>query len=228
MNRKALTIAAALTVSLVACQGPEHLILKKYFNAVAFKDKMTLASIAVEPTAPNVTKWEVVAVGEERTEVAQLKPLAEAEAQAKAKLDELKGRAREAQGANDAAKAALDAAARKDKATAQAAFDESKAAYENAIQAVKDAQKAWNSAKEATALERKITTLSAGELPQLDTMDGEFRTKDVTVKLTAKAEDGTETEKDYVITMRAYKMKNPATTRTHRGKWIILKLQPQS
>lgn len=216
----------ALLFLLVACQGPESLVLKKYFTAVQFKDKKTLGSIAVEPSMPNLTKWEVVSVGLETTEPAPLRSLTQAAEQAKAKLDDCKRKALEAQGTLEVAKQDLDKASRKEKAAAQADVDAKKAAYDQAYQAVKDALKTSNNAKEAMETEQKIAKLSAGDLPGIETMEGDFRAKDVTVKLTVKQEDGTEGAKDYVVSLRAYKLTNPATRRTIRGKWIILRIHP--
>ena len=224
---RTVRLAAALLFLLAACQGPEQLVLKKYFSAVQFKDKATLASIAVEPTMPNLSKWEIVSPGEITTQVAPLKALQQAADEAKAKLEELKGKAREAQAAVDVAKATLDSASKKDRAAAQSDSDAKKSEYEQAVQAVKDQQKALNIAKAAADAERKITALSAGDLTGLETMEGEYRSKDIVVKLTIKQEDGTEEAKDYVVTMRSYKMVNPATGRASRGKWIIMHMQQQ-
>lgn len=224
---RTVRLAAALLFLLAACQGPEQLVLKKYFSAVQFKDKATLASIAVEPTMPNLTKWEIVSPGEITTQVAPLKALQQAADEAKAKLEVLKGKAREAQAAMDAAKATLESASKKEKAAAQSDFDVKQTAYDQAVQAVKDQQKVLNIAKSEADAERKITALSASDLPGLETMDGEYRSKEVVVKLTIKKEDDTEEAKNYVVRMRSYKMVNPTTGRASRGKWIIMHMQPQ-
>jgi len=214
----------AIVVLLVGCQGPEHLILKKYFNAMQFQDKATLASIAVDPFTMSVTKWEIVSATPEKSEVAQLKALTEAEEAAKKNLDELKGKGREAEALKDEADTILKNARGKARAVAQTEFDTRKAAYDEAVAAVKEAQKTLNLAKAAAALERKVVVLSVGEVAGVEAMEGDFRSKDVIVKITGTAEGEAETTKEYLLKMRVYKMANPATGRAQRGKWIITEM----
>ncbi|MEW6367957.1 MAG: hypothetical protein AB1714_25275 [Acidobacteriota bacterium] len=215
-------------VLLVACQGPETQILKRYFSAVQFHDNTTMAAMAVEPSAPNVVKWEMVSVGEETAGTAQLRALVQAEEQLKLKMEEAKTKAREAKEAKDSAEDALKAAKKKDKGSAQSAVETKKSEWDLLVENVKAATKEYNDAKNATALERKTIALSVGELADLETMDGEFRAKDCVVKLTIKQEDNTEAVKDYVVALRQYKMRNPTTGRQIRGKWIILTMKPQA
>lgn len=218
----------AIVVLLVGCQGPEHLILKKYFNAMQFQDKATLASIAVDPFTMSVTKWEIVSSTPEKTEVAQLKALTEAEDAAKKNLDELKAKGREAEASKDEAENIMKNARGKAQSVARTEFDTRKAAYDEAVATVKEAQKTLNLAKAAAALERKIVVLSVSEVEGVETMEGDFRSKEVIVKITGKAEGESETTKEYLIQMRIYKMANPATGRSQRGKWIITEMSPKS
>ncbi len=220
-------VITIMVLLVIGCQGPEQMLLKKYFNAMQFQDKTTLGLMAVDPVTLNVSKWEIVSVGEETTKPAELKAKTQAEEDAKKQLEDLKAKGRETEGPMQEAEAMLKTARGKSKTIVQADYDAKKATYDAAVQKVKDAQKVLNLAKAETAEERKIEVLSVTEIPGIEEMEGEYRTKTVTVRLTLKKEDRSDaTPKDYIIELRSYKLTNPATGRPARGKWILVKMAP--
>lgn len=220
--------AISLVVLLAGCQGPENLLLKKYFTALQFEDKATLSSIACEPVSMRVAKWEIVSVSEELEKTAELKPRSLAIEDATAKLEALQKQGRDTKDAFETADAALKSARGAAKAAAQADFDQKKADWEKMKQSIIDADKAVTAAKGALADERRIAVLSVSEIPGIENMEGTYRAKDVMVRLTIKGEDGSDSVKEYLMSLRNYRLKDSQTGRALGSKWIIVRMEPKS
>src|SRR3990172_2715881 len=78
-------------------------------------------------------------------------------------------------------------------------------------------------AKEAVDRERHLVGLSLGQLPDLDTLEGEVLQKQLDLELTIGGQPQV-----WVMTLRRYNMTRPGAGPRVLSRWIIQDLQPKS
>ena len=67
MKRKSLSLIELILIlfSMQSCTTkPEQSLLKRYFQAIAMNDTMTMSTMALEPIKLDVVSWEIVNVSE--------------------------------------------------------------------------------------------------------------------------------------------------------------------
>jgi hypothetical protein len=108
---------------------------------------------------------------------------------------------------------------------AQRKAEELKVKYDEVLAEHKDLQKGYNEAKAAAAKEEEIATFSlgTGEMPTIRDFTGDVHSKEVDVKT-----EGQSGVKNYRVNLRRYILRDEAMGITHRGRWIIVKIQALS
>jgi hypothetical protein len=218
-----LTVALALIAAQSCSSKPETTLLTKYFNAISMNDTTTMSTMAVDPIKIDAASWKITSVSEEKIEPANLADIGAKEADLKKQQDAHVPVTLDAKDALDIAKddftTARTAAA---KAAAKAKMDAAQAKYDEEYKLHQDIIRQYNEAKAAAAKEEEITTFSlgAGQLTNIRDLKGTVHTKDVIVE--AKMKSG-ET-KNLTISMKMYQLKDEAANITHRGRWVITKI----
>lgn len=225
MGRKCLYVFAAVLVlfSFQSCSSsPEQSLLRSYFHAIQLKDVATMSSMALEPMEIDATSWKITNTSVVKTEPASLPDLNKQELDLKKKLEEHVGVTLDA-------KDALDAASDTYKATrtpaAKKRMDDLQAAYDKIRGEHNDLQKSYNDAKAAASREEEITNFSLGsrDITNIRDLTGQVHSMDVTVQATTK-----EGLKNYKFDLRQYELKDEAANLNRTGRWIIVKIEPQS
>lgn len=227
MRRKSF-IVLGLALALVAAQSckshPETNLLTKYFNAISMKDTTTMSTMAVDPITIDAASWKIVSVSEEKIEPAALADIGAKEADLKKQQDAHVPTTLDAKDALDIAKddytTARTAAA---KAAAKAKMDAAQAKYDEEYAKHQDIIRQYNEAKAAATKEEDITifSLGAGQLPNIRDLKGDVHTKDVQIEVKTKAG----AVENYKISMKMYQLKDEAANVSHRGRWVITKIE---
>ncbi|MFC2164008.1 hypothetical protein ACFLT2_03290 [Acidobacteriota bacterium] len=229
MDRKFLSLFAVILVLglLSSCSSnPEEQILKRYFSALQLNDSTTLSTMALEPIAMETDSWEIISVSEEAIENFALADMNKEETSLKKQLEDHVGVTLDARDTWDNAvyegERARTGAARR---AAKNKADELKVKYDEVLTEHKDLQKGYNEAKAAAAKEEEIATFSlgTGEMPTIRDFTGEVHIKEVDVKT-----EGQSGVKNYRVFMRRYILRDEGMGVTHRGRWIIVKIQSLS
>jgi len=229
MDRKFLSLFAVILVLcfLSSCSShPEEQILKRYFSALELNDNTTLSTMALEPVAMEMDSWEIISVSEEVVENFALSDMNTEEASLKKQLEGHVGVTLDARDTWDnAVYEGERARTRAAKRAAQQKADELKVKYDEVLAEHKDLQKGYNEAKAAAAKEEEIATFSlgTGEMPTIRDFTGESHKKEVDLKT-----EGPSGVKNYRVFLRRYILKDESMGVTHRGRWIIVRIQSLS
>ena len=226
MAKKTCSIAGIIILLSVlnSCgTHPEEGLLKRYFSALTLNDRMTLSTMAIEPISIDAQNWEILNVSEELIEEFKLPEMDATEKDLQKKLTDHVGPVTELDdelwAAKEDLKAARTAAARR---AAQARVDEAQVKFDEERGIHSEMQKAANEAQAAARKEEEIAefSLGAGNLPNIRSLTGEVFSKEVDVR--AEGPSGT---KDYRFFLRRYVLEDEPLNITHRGRWIITKIE---
>ena len=229
MDRKFLSLFAVILIFcfLSSCSSnPEEQILNRYFSALQLNDNTTLSTMALEPVAMETDSWKIINVSEEVVENFALGDMNKEETSLKKQLEDHVGVTLDARDTWDnAVYEGERARTRAAKQAAQKKADELKVKYDEVLAEHKDLQKGYNEAKAAAAKEEEIATFSlgTGEMPTIRDFTGEVHKKEVDVKT-----EGPSGVKNYRVYMRRYILKDEGMGVTHRGRWIIVRIQSLS
>ena len=220
----ALATVLALALGVAACGGgPEANVINQYFTALRANDTNTLTSFATVQFEQKVDSYKIVSVGPEARTPATLPDLVAKQKQLEAdlaknnrdakawgndlnvypKLDEV--RSLEQKGAK--IPPALEPIHQK-----WTAFNEKD----------RELKKAVADAKAAVEREKRIATLSLGQLEDLETLKGDVITKDVELSMTVAGQ-----AKTYVMTLRKYDVSGGAGGRLV-SRWVVFGLTPKA
>ena len=226
MTRKTCSvIGIILLLSVLNSCGthPEEGLLKRYFSALTMNDRMTLSTMAIEPIAIEAESWEITNVTEELIEVFKLAEMDANERALQKKLTDHVGPVQELDdelwAAKEDLKAARTSAARR---AAQRRVDEAQVKFDEERALHSEMQKEVNEAQAASRKEEEIAEFSigAGNLPNIRTLSGEVFSKEVDISTVGPA--GT---KNYRFYLRRYVLEDETLNLTHRGRWIIMKIE---
>jgi len=202
---------------------PEEGLLKRYFSALAMNDRMTLSTMAIEPISIDAENWEILKVSEEIVEEFKLPELDAAEKELQKKLTDHIGPVQELDDELWAAKEDLKTArTRAARRAAQARVDEAQAKFDEERALHSEMQKEVNEAQAAARKEEEIAefSLGKGNIPNIRTLTGEVFSREVDVRAVGKS--GTEHYRFYLI---RYVLEDEPLNITHRGRWIIMKIE---
>jgi len=226
MTRKTCSIIGIiLLLSVLSSCGspPEEGLLKRYFSALTMNDRMTLSTMAIEPVSIDFEKWEIVNVPEEVIEEFKLGEMDATERELQKKLTDHVGPVQELDdelwGAKEDLKSARTGAARR---AAQKRVDEAQVKFDEERGIHSQMQKDVNDAQATARKEEEIAefSLGAGNLPNIRMLTGEVFSKEVDIR--AEGQAGT---KDYRFYLRRYVLEDETLSLTHRGRWIITKIE---
>jgi hypothetical protein len=202
---------------------PEEGLLKRYFSALTMNDRMTLSTMAIEPISIDAENWEILNVSEEVIEEFKLAEMDATERELQRKLTDHVGPVQELDdelwAAKEDLKTARTGAARR---SAQQRVDEAQAKFDEERALHSEMQKEVNETQAAARKEEEIAefSLGVGNLPNIRTLIGEVFYKDVDIR--AEGQAGT---KDYRFYLRRYVLEDETINLTHRGRWIIVKIE---
>jgi len=226
MTRKTCSVIGIILLLSVlnSCSThPEEGLIKRYFSALTMNDRMTLSTMAIEPIAIEAENWEIVNVSEEVIEEFKLPELDATERELQKKLTDHVGPVQELDdelwAAKEDLKAARTAAARR---AAQRRVDEAQAKFDEERAIHSEMQKEVNEAQAAAREEEEIAefSLGAGNLPNIRSLTGEVFSKHVDVRT-----EGPSGEKTYRFYLKRYVLEDETLNLTHRGRWIIEKIE---
>ena len=228
MSRKICSILGILILFslLNSCGGkPEEGLLKRYFSALTLNDRTTLSTMALEPISIDAQQgWEITNVPEERIEPAKLPEIDKTEKELQKKLQDHVGPVMDAEDAKyeaeEKVKNARTAAARR---AAQREFEEAHTKFDEERELHRQLQQDFNEAEDAAQREEEIATFSLGmgRLPNIRDLTGEVYYSEVDVRAVGQAG-----EKNYKFYLRRYVLTDETLNLTHRGRWIIVKIEP--
>ena len=202
---------------------PEEGLLKRYFSALTLNDRMTLSTMAIEPIAIDAQSWEILNVSEEVISEFPLMEMDNTEKELQKKLTDHVGPVQELDdelwAAKEDLKAARTGAARR---AAQKRVDEAQVKFDEERAIHSQMQKEANEAQAVARKEEEIAefSLGTGDLPNIRTLTGEVFSKEVDLRAVGQA--GT---KDYKFFLRRYVLEDEVLNLTHRGRWIIVKIE---
>jgi len=226
MKRKSLYLIGfiLLLFAMQSCSSkPEQSLLKRYFQAIAMNDTMTMSTMALEPVKLDVVSWEIVNVGEEVIEPASLPELNKKELEFKKRVEDSVGITM------DAREILLDAEYERDNARTRRAknalqkkVDELDAKYKEIRANHDQLQVDYNVAKTASSKEEELTifSLGAGDVPNIRELTGEARFKEVELKI-----QGKESTRNYMFHLRQYILRDELLNLNRRGRWVIVKFE---
>lgn len=226
MTKKSFSILGIiLLLSVLSNCGspPEEGLLKRYFSALTMNDRMTLSTMAIEPISIDAQNWEITNVSEEVIEEFKLAEMDTNERELQKKLTDHVGPVQELDdelwAAKEDLKAARTGAARR---AAQKRVDEAQTKFDEERGIHSEMQKEVNEAQAEARKEEEIAefSLGAGNLPNIRTLTGEVYSKEVDVQ--AVGQGGT---KNYRFYLRRYVLEDEPLNLTHRGRWIITKIE---
>jgi hypothetical protein len=217
-------MALALALGVAACGGgPEANVINQYFTALRANDTNTLTSFATVQFDQKVDSYKIVTVGPETRTPAMLPDLVAKQGQLEA----------------DLAKNTRDARAWGNDLDVYPKLDQVRTAEQKgakippALEAIHQKWSAFNEkdrelkkgvadAKAAVEREKRIATLSLGQLEDLETLKGDVITKDVEINMTVAGQ-----AKPYVMTLRKYDVSGATGTRLV-SRWVVFGLTPKS
>jgi len=203
--------------------NPEEGLLKRYFSALTMNDRMTLSTMAIEPISIDAQSWEIINVPEELITEFKLMEMDNTEKELQRKLTDHVGPVQELDdelwAAKEDLKTARTGAARR---AAQSKVDEAQAKFDEERGIHSQMQKDANEAQTIARKEEEIAefSLGAGDIPNIRTLTGEVFSKEVDIRAVGQA--GT---KDYKFFLRRYVLEDETLNLTHRGRWIIVKIE---
>ena len=226
MTRKTCSIMGIILLLSVlsSCSSPpEEGLLKRYFSALNMNDRMTLSTMAIDPVSIDAQSWEIFNEPVEVIEEFKLAEMDASERELQKKLTDHVGPVQELDdelwAAKEDLKAARTGAARRAAQNrvdeAQVKFDEERAIHGQMQKDVNDAQ--------ATAREEEEIaefSLGAGNLPNIRMLTGEVFSKEVDIRA-----EGQTVTREYRFFLRRYVLEDETLNLTHRGRWIITKIE---
>jgi len=227
MTKKTCSIIGIiLLLSVLSSCGspPEEGLLKRYFSALTMNDRMTLSTMAIDPISIDAQNWEIINVPVEVIEEFKLAEMDTTERELQKKLTDHVGPVQELDdelwGAKEDLKAARTGAARR---AAQNRVDEAQAKFDEERGIHSQMQKEVNDAQATARKEEEIAefSLGVGNLPNIRMLTGEVFSRDVDIQ--AEGQAGT---KNYRFFLRRYVLEDETLNLTHRGRWIIIKIEP--
>jgi hypothetical protein len=226
MARKTcFVVGIILLLSILnSCSAPpEEGLLKRYFSALTLNDRTTLSTMALEPLSIDAESWEIQNVSEELIQEFQLPEMDAQEKELQRKLTDHVGPVQELDDMLWAAKEDLKAArTTAAKRAAQAKADEAQTKFDEERALHSEMQKEANEAQAVARKEEEIAefSLGAGNLPNIRTLVGQVYSKEVDVQTVGQS--GT---KSYRFYLRRYVLEDETMNITHRGRWIITKIE---
>lgn len=226
MTRKtcsAVGIIFLLSVLNSCGTHPEEGLLKRYFSALTLNDRMTLSTMAMQPVSIEAESWEILNVSEEIVEEFKLIEMDATERELQKKLTNHIGPVQELDDelwvAKEDLKAARTGAARR---AAQKSVDEAQAKFDEERALHSEMQKEVNEVQDASRKEEEIAefSLGKGNIPNIRTLAGEVFSKEVDIR--TEGQSGT---KDYRFFLISYVLEDEPLSITHRGRWIIVKIE---
>lgn len=226
MTRKTCSVMGIILLLSVmnSCGAPpEEGLLKRYFSALTLNDRMTLSTMAMEPLSIDAKSWEIFNVSEEVIEEFKLAEMDTTEKELQKKLTDHVGPVTELDdelwAAKEDLKAARTGAARR---SAQQRVNETQVKFDEERALHSEMQKEVNEAQAAARKEEEIAefSLGKGNLPNIRILTGEVFSKEVDLR--AEGQAGT---KDYRFFLIRYVLEDEILNLTHRGRWIILKIE---
>jgi hypothetical protein len=220
----ALAMALALALGIAACGGgPEANVVNQYFTALRANDTNTLTSFATVQFDQKVDDFKIVTVGPETRTPAMLPDLVAKQKQLEAdlakntrdarawgndldiypKLDQVRG---------------LEQKGSKIPASLEPIHEKWTAFNEKD----RELKKALADAKDAVEREKRLATLSLGQIEDMESLTGEVVTKDIDINLTIAGQ-----VKPYVMTLRKYDV-NGNTGGRLMSRWVVFGLTPKS
>jgi len=226
MTRKTCSaVGIILLLSVLNSCGthPEEGLLKRYFSALTLNDRMTLSTMAMQPVSIEAESWEILNVSEEIVEEFKLLEMDTTERELQKKLTDHIGPVQELDDelwvAKEDLKAARTRAARR---AAQKSVDEAQAKFDEERALHSEMQKEVNEVQDASRKEEEIAefSLGKGNIPNIRTLVGEVFSKEVDIR--TEGQSGT---KDYRFFLISYVLEDEPLSITHRGRWIIVKIE---
>jgi len=205
-----------------ASAGPPERVVEQYFIAQRASDTDTLTSFATVLFDQRVESYKIVSVGPETRAPATLPDLLSKRAQIEA--DFAKNRRDAGAWGND-----LDVYPRLDQVRT---LEQMRAEVPPALEPIRKTWAAFNDkdrqlkealaeAKAAIEYERRIATLSLGQLDDIETLRGDVITRDVEINMTVAGQ-----AKPYVMSLRRYDVAG-ATGARLVSRWVVFGLTPK-
>ncbi len=210
----------SLAAAAAACSGPEKTVVDNYFNAVRHKDNQTLASFAAVSFDRPVQSWKIVKAHVEESGAMALPALVgKAQELEKAVADNKKtaqsysfdhisevDQVRELRKAGKPVPAKLAAVA---------------AEWDKYNVKDRDLKRQLAQARDAVEKEKRNLRLSVGDQDDLESLQGEVRTKRVDLDLTIDGQ-----AQPYVMTLRKYDVKREGAA-APPSRWVVQGLAPR-
>ncbi len=223
MIRRTAEFAVLVAVGLLAaCGHPEQTVVAQYFNAVKAKDNQTLSSFSAATFDKTVQSWKILAASEETKGPAALPALIKAVKDAENQVSLNRQEATKYRNEHFAAWEQVQELQKKNQPMPPAVSAVAET-YQQYTKKDQDLKKAVAQAKEAVDRERHLAGLSLGQLPDLDTLEGEVGQKQLDLELTLGGAPQT-----WVMTLRRYNMTRPGGGARVLSRWIIQDLHPKS
>ncbi|MFN8094938.1 MAG: hypothetical protein U0599_22450 [Vicinamibacteria bacterium] len=220
----ALAIALALALGVAACGGgPEANVINQYFTALRANDTNTLTSFATVQFDQKVDSYKIVSVGPEARTPATLPELVAKQKQLEADLAK-NNRDAKAWGNDLNVYPKLDEVRSLEQKGAKipAALEPIHQKWTTFNDKDRELKKGLADAKAAVEREKRIATLSLGQLEDLETLKGDVITKDVDLTMTVAGQ-----AKPYVMTLRKYDVSGGTGSRLV-SRWVVFGLTPKS
>lgn len=223
MMRRTAELAVLAAVGLiVACGHPEQTVVAQYFNAVKAKDNQTLSSFSAVNFDKPVQSWKILATSEETKGPAVLPSRIKAVKDAESQVSQ--NRQDAIRYSNDHFSAWEQVQELQKKGQPMPATLSTVAeAYQQFTKKDQELRKAVAHAKEAVDRERHLASLSLGQLPDLDTLEGEVLQKQLELEIKIGGEP-----QAWVMSLRRYNLTRPGAGPRVLSRWIIQDLQPRS
>lgn len=218
----ALLGIVALAVVAVACGGREKQVVDQYFNAVKAEDTQTLSSFAAVQFDKKADRWSIVQVSPETKAPATLPDLVQKVADTEKAIADNKKAASAYALENLNAWEQVQEARKKD-ANIPAKLQTVAEAYDSFAAKDRELKKALAEAKDAVESEKRAARLSVGDLPDMDTLQGEVTTKQVELLLTIGGE-----QVPYVMELKKYDLAQAGGQGRVISRWMVHELKPKS
>jgi hypothetical protein len=218
MRRATLLSTLLAGLALVACGGPEKIVVDKYFTAVNQQDNATVTAFATVGFDKKVDDWKIV----------QSLPATEEPAP----LPDLVKQYKEADAAASANQREINFYTNQHPNEATEVLDllRNRKPVPGRLQAVADKLESFNSkkkelgvarakAKERVDKEKQTVILSVGELDNVEALTGTMATKQVELLLTIGGQ-----QQPYLMTLRQYKLQAPSGMRA-MNRWVVCGLE---
>lgn len=221
MRRTELAVLAVAGL-MVGCGHPEQTVVTQYFNAVKAKDNQTLSSFAAVNFDKPVQSWKILASSAETKSPATLPSLIQAVKDAESQVSQNRMKATEFRNQHFSEWEQVQELQKKNQPIPGklAAVSEG---YQEFTKKDQELKKTVAQAKEAVERERHLASLSLGQLPDLDSLQGEVIQKQLDVELTIGGQPQV-----WVMSLRRYSMEQTGAGRRVISRWIIQGLQPKS